>query len=85
MKKTVEKKKSELFHFKVNPFLGTQEVLDEYEEHLKERADKHLGMPYNLNLKHEELSPFLEFSINNLGDPFVQSNVRIFFFKLLML
>eukprot|EP01080_Neovahlkampfia_damariscottae_P007337 gene7337-11656_t len=70
-------KKSELFHFKVNPFLGTNEVLDEYEEHLQERSEKHMGMPYNLKLKHEELSPFLEFSINNLGDPFVQSNYGV--------
>jgi histidine decarboxylase len=73
------KQNSNLYHFKVNPFLGTKEVLDEFKDHLKERADKHLGMPYNLNLNHNDLSPFLEFSINNLGDPFVQSNVRFHF------
>jgi len=45
--------------------------------HLKERTHYHLGYPYNLSFKSEGLMPFMKFSINNLGDPFVTSNYGV--------
>jgi histidine decarboxylase len=63
--------------FSINPFLGTQEILDEFKQHLKERAKHHIGLPYNLDFDHQPLGEFLQFSINNLGDPFVQSNYGV--------
>ncbi|KTD51468.1 pyridoxal-dependent decarboxylase [Legionella quinlivanii] len=44
---------------------------------LKEKTTTHAGYPYNLNYNYDELIPFLKFSLNNLGDPFVQSNYQI--------
>ena len=41
------------------------------------RTKYHFGYPYNLKFEHEELFPFLRFSINNLGDPFVESNYGV--------
>ena len=46
-------------------------------EHLKERTTHHLGYPYNLHFKSDGLVPFLQFSINNLGDPFNVSNYGV--------
>ena len=46
-------------------------------DHLKERTQHHLGYPYNLEFKSDGLMPFLKFSINNLGDPFVTSNYGV--------
>merc|ERR1711871_702812 len=53
------------------------EMLEQYELYLKERTYHHLGYPYNLEFKGEILAPFLQFSINNLGDPFVESNYGV--------
>jgi histidine decarboxylase len=46
-------------------------------EHLKQRTAHHLGYPYNLQFKSDGLVPFLQFSINNLGDPFKTSNYGV--------
>lgn len=54
-----------------------KEVLDEYEELLKQRTHHHFGYPYNLNYVHDEIFRFLKYSINNLGDPFVTSNYGV--------
>eukprot|EP01006_Ploeotia_vitrea_P050480 TRINITY_DN67468_c0_g1_i1.p2 TRINITY_DN67468_c0_g1~~TRINITY_DN67468_c0_g1_i1.p2 ORF type:complete len:466 (+),score=256.60 TRINITY_DN67468_c0_g1_i1:59-1456(+) len=54
-----------------------QLVLDDYEKYLVEQTQNHFGYPYNLSYDHEELFSFLRFSINNLGDPFVESNYRV--------
>lgn len=37
----------------------------------------HLGYPYNLQPRFDELQPLMRYSLNNLGDPFVQSNYKI--------
>eukprot|EP00941_MAST-03F_sp_MAST-3F-sp1_P004775 g4775.t1 len=54
-----------------------RDVLDAYERILANRSQEHLGYPYNLNYDHSELFPFLKYSINNLGDPFVVSNYGV--------
>jgi histidine decarboxylase len=55
-----------------------QTRLENYEAHLKERSKFHLGYPYNLsNIFPDKLTSFLKYSINNLGDPFVDSNYGI--------
>jgi len=71
--------KKEPYEFYIDPFLGTDEIMEDYKSHLKERTEHHFGMPYNLNLPThaDALGPFLEFSVNNLGDPFVESNYGV--------
>ena len=36
-----------------------------------------MGYPYNLQFEAAALAPFLAFSINNLGDPFNESNYGV--------
>lgn len=52
-------------------------IYDEFEEYIKDRTKFHLGYPYNLNFEYEELSRFFKYSINNLGDPFNESNYGV--------
>ena len=35
------------------------------------------GYPYNLNFEYNNLSRFMKYSINNLGDPFQESNYGV--------
>jgi len=61
-------------------FRGPEEVksiLDDFHRHLGERTRHHLGYPYNLQFDSDQLSPFLQYSVNNLGDPFVPSNYGV--------
>jgi len=53
------------------------EILTSYDKLMKRRSSIHLGYPYNLMYNHEELHPFMKYSINNLGDPFVPSNYGV--------
>jgi len=53
------------------------DILSTYKRHLSHRSSVHLGYPYNFVYDHEELSPFLQFSLNNLGDPFIASNYGV--------
>ncbi|XP_078434532.1 serine decarboxylase-like [Wolffia australiana] len=53
------------------------EIIDKYREHLEERTRHQLGFPCNLDLKYETLAQLLPFSINNLGDPFIESSYGI--------
>lgn len=48
-----------------------------FEEHLKERTFHHLGYPYNLEYNFGCLSVLQNYSINNLGDPFIESNYGV--------
>jgi histidine decarboxylase len=52
-------------------------ILDAYDKLMKQRSSIHFGYPYNLMYNHEELHPFMKYSINNLGDPFVASNYGV--------
>ena len=54
-----------------------KEILDEFEEYIKERTNYHLGYPYNLNFEYNDLIRFMKYSINNLGDPFQESNYGV--------
>ncbi|CAL9098893.1 unnamed protein product [Musa textilis] len=53
-------------------------VLAKYRKSLVERTKHHLGCyPYNLDLDYGALSQLQHFSINNLGDPFIESNYGV--------
>lgn len=51
--------------------------LHKFYHHLKENTNNHFGYPCNLNYDYRELLPFFEFSLNNIGDPFIPSNYKI--------
>ena len=52
-------------------------LLREYEERLRDRTRLHLGYPYNLDFDFSNLQDLHKFSINNLGDPWVESNYGV--------
>ncbi|KAG1369782.1 serine decarboxylase 1 [Cocos nucifera] len=52
-------------------------VLARYRKSLVERTKHHLGYPYNLDFDYGALSQLQHFSINNLGDPFIESNYGV--------
>ncbi|CAM6104716.1 unnamed protein product [Calypogeia fissa] len=52
-------------------------VLARYRKTLVERTKYHLGYPYNLDFNYQALSQLQHFSINNLGDPFIESNYGV--------
>lgn len=62
---------------KILKYSEKQNILDKFEEYIKERTKHHLGYPYNLDFNYEELSRFFKYSINNLGDPFNASNYGV--------
>ncbi|PIP65381.1 histidine decarboxylase [Candidatus Peregrinibacteria bacterium CG22_combo_CG10-13_8_21_14_all_49_11] len=45
-------------------------------EHIRETNEHFLGYPCNTDFNYDELTPFLHYHINNIGDPFVDSNYR---------
>lgn len=54
-------------------------ILAAFAERLAERTAHHLGYPYNLDFDFDALhdAGLSRFSINNLGDPFVESNYGV--------
>ncbi|WVZ75107.1 hypothetical protein U9M48_023195 [Paspalum notatum var. saurae] len=52
-------------------------VLALYRRSLVERTKHHLGYPYNLDFDYGALAQLQHFSINNLGDPFIESNYGV--------
>jgi len=56
---------------------GHKDILEAYESHLQRRSSTHLGYPYNLTHESKELDTFMQYSINNLGDPFEPSNYGV--------
>lgn len=52
-------------------------VLARYRKTLVEKTKYHLGYPYNLDFDYGALSQLQHFSINNLGDPFIESNYGV--------
>ena len=53
------------------------DILGAYQSLLRSRSCDHMGYPYNLTFKNDELAPFMRYTINNLGDPFVPSNYGV--------
>lgn len=53
------------------------DILAAYDHVLRGKSSVHFGYPYNLMFDFTELTPFLKYSINNLGDPFVPSNYGV--------
>eukprot|EP00123_Amoebidium_parasiticum_P010941 comp20421_c0_seq2/m.25899 comp20421_c0_seq2/g.25899 ORF comp20421_c0_seq2/g.25899 comp20421_c0_seq2/m.25899 type:complete len:137 (-) comp20421_c0_seq2:135-545(-) len=53
------------------------QVIAEFQCMLEERTKFHLGYPYNLDFDYGALGPLQKYSINNLGDPFVESNYGV--------
>ena len=52
-------------------------VLESYRDKLTERTANHMGYPYNLDFDYGALAGLERFSINNLGDPFIESNYGV--------
>ncbi|KAM0915239.1 hypothetical protein ACQ4PT_010972 [Festuca glaucescens] len=52
-------------------------VLAAFSNHLHERTAHHLGYPFNLDFVFRMLAQFQNLSINNLGDPFIESNYDV--------
>jgi len=53
-----------------------KKLLDALHTKLKHNDKYYAGYPPNLLFDYSELYPFLQFSINNLGDPFIGHNTR---------
>ena len=53
------------------------EILKDFEQQLKDRTYLHMGYPYNLDYDYSSLHHLVDFSINNLGDPFIESNYGV--------
>ncbi|CAN5850700.1 histidine decarboxylase [soil metagenome] len=51
--------------------------LDDLYDRLLELRDKNIGYPCNQEFDYSELFRFLQFSVNNVGDPFSGSNYRL--------
>ncbi|CAE7597447.1 SDC1 [Symbiodinium microadriaticum] len=54
-----------------------EKVLSGYHDRLKDRKRFHLGYPYNLDFDIDKLAFLQGYSINNLGDPWVESNYGV--------
>jgi hypothetical protein len=52
-------------------------VVDDYKTKLQSRTDHHMGYPYNLDFDYGPLEGLQKFMINNLGDPFIESNYGV--------
>ena len=52
--------------------------LQNFYDKISERAKTYIGYPVATDYDYTELYPFLQYSINNVGDPFVESNICMF-------
>ena len=62
---------------KVKNVFDVTSILDEYHQQLKASTYYHLGYPYHLDYDYTVLNKLVDYSINNLGDPFIPSNYGI--------
>ena len=51
--------------------------LDAFRRRCDELTSLHAGYPYNLAYDYTPLLPFFQYTINNLGDPYVNGNYGI--------
>ena len=54
-----------------------ESIIHDYKGVLDERTKLHLGYPYNLDFDYGPLAPLQQYSINNLGDPWIESNYGV--------
>ena len=54
-----------------------KDILNEYEKFIINNSSNHFGYPYNLSYDYKEIFRFMKYSINNLGDPYIESNYGI--------
>mmetsp|Transcript_5014 Transcript_5014/g.14462 ORF Transcript_5014/g.14462 Transcript_5014/m.14462 type:complete len:496 (+) Transcript_5014:163-1650(+) len=63
------------------PDAGTRErvatIINAYKDKLASRTSTHMGYPYNLDFDYGPLECLQKFMINNLGDPFIESNYGV--------
>ncbi len=52
-------------------------MIERYTKKLQERTQYHMGYPYNLDFDYGALEGLVKYSINNLGDPFIESNYGV--------
>lgn len=52
-------------------------ILNEFLQQLAQSTELHAGYPYNLAYDYSAILPFLQYTLNNLGDPFVNGNYGI--------
>src|SRR5690606_9340584 len=57
--------------------LSHQEVLDQLLQATAEASHRFLGYPVSKDFNGQSLWPFLNFPLNNLGDPFVESTYAV--------
>lgn len=55
----------------------TRTRLDALQEALEEATQRQAGYPANLVYDYSALTPFLRYSLNNIGDPFHESNYQV--------
>lgn len=55
----------------------TSAILSDFKNYLMERSDFLAGYPVNLSYDYRDILPFIEFYLNNVGDPFIHSNYLI--------
>jgi len=48
--------------------------LEEFLEKIKMRSQTYIGYPAGIDYDYKELYPLLDYSLNNVGDPYNQSN-----------
>lgn len=54
-----------------------QDILFSLEKQLRDASENFYGYPCNLNFDYSEILPFLKYALNNIGEPFSESNHRI--------
>jgi histidine decarboxylase len=54
-----------------------KEQLQVYLNTIKQRANNFIGYPASVDYDYTELYPFLDYTLNNVGDPFVESNCEM--------
>ena len=56
---------------------AVSKVIKDYAELLRKRTSTHMGYPYNLAFEYGDLDCLLKYCINNLGDPWIESNYGV--------
>ena len=57
--------------------LQDKEKLSEFLHKLKHRSKTYIGYPAGIDFDYKELYPFLDFNLNNVGDPSLETNVEM--------